>query len=45
MGIVEVVKVIENKVRSWKDTKKFKQKLEKIYINEKGINFMREFYK
>lgn len=42
---VEVVKTIENKLKTWKDTKEFKRKLEKIYINEKGINFMREFYK
>ncbi|KAL4450312.1 hypothetical protein ABPG74_009018 [Tetrahymena malaccensis] len=42
---LEVVKKVENKLKDWKDAKKFSQKLEKIYINEKGINFMREFYK
>ncbi|EAR98577.2 TBC domain protein (macronuclear) [Tetrahymena thermophila SB210] len=42
---LEVVKKVENKLKDWKDAKKFSSKLEKIYINEKGINFMREFYK
>ncbi|KAL4464472.1 hypothetical protein ABPG72_021165 [Tetrahymena utriculariae] len=42
---LEVVKNVENKLKDWKDAKKFSTKLEKIYINEKGINFMREFYK
>jgi len=36
---------VETKLKNWKDTKEFKKRLDRIYVNERGIDFMRELYR